>query len=205
MTERDVTEHRLTDAAGDFRVVVLGGTLSGQENLPCAAVFGTPTDGCLVRIHSRCLYGEIFGSVDCDCDAQLRNSIAEMRAAGAGVLIYLDQEGRGAGLFAKARGYQLTKTTGVDTFAAYRQMKLPEDSRSYEDAVELLSKLGLRRVTLMTNNPKKEMALKAAGIEVTQRPLVIDVGNEHARSYLAAKARRGHLIPALNTEVMSLF
>jgi 3,4-dihydroxy 2-butanone 4-phosphate synthase/GTP cyclohydrolase II len=123
-----------------------------------------------------------------------------MQKAGAGVLIYLDQEGRGSGLFAKARGYQLTKDSGMDTFSAYRHLELPEDSRSYEDAVELLKKLKLRYVTLMTNNPDKVMALKAAGIDVAQRPLVINVENEHARSYLAAKARSGHTIPVCTPE-----
>lgn len=198
MGKRDVTAHGLTGAGGDFNVVVLGGTLDGRENRPCAAVFGRPKDGCLVRIHSRCVYGEIFGSVDCDCREQLRRSIAKMRKAGSGVLIYLDQEGRGAGLHAKARGYQLSQRTGMDTFSSYQHLKLPEDSRSYEDAAKLLRKLRLRRVTLLTNNPAKVQALQVAGITVTLRPLVVPDLGKHAREYLAAKARRGHMISGWN-------
>lgn len=195
MGVRNLTEHELRHADGDFRVVVLGGDSDMHGNRPCAAVFGEPEDGCLVRIHSRCVYGEIFESVDCDCRDQLRRSMAMMRKAGAGVLIYLDQEGRGAGLLAKALGYQLTQSRGFDTFTSYRTLGLPEDSRSYEDAVAILRSLNLRRIRLLTNNPAKVAALSTADFQVEQQPFLVRGQSPEARRYLAAKARFGHTIP----------
>lgn len=168
-------------------------------NRPCAAVFGQPQDGCLVRIHSRCVYGEIFESVDCDCRDQLRNSMAMMRTAGAGVLIYLDQEGRGAGLLTKARGYQLSQEHGLDTFTSYRTLGVPEDSRSYEDAVAILRSLGLKRVRLLTNNPMKVAAL-SADFQVEQQRFLVPGQSPEARRYLAAKAEFGHTISIADLE-----
>jgi GTP cyclohydrolase II len=193
--ERNLTEHELRHADGDFRVVVLGEVSEMHGNQPCAAVFGEPTDGCLVRIHSRCVYGEIFESVDCDCRDQLRQSMAMMRKAGAGVLIYLDQEGRGAGLLAKALGYQLTQRQGLDTFSSYRKLGLLEDVRTYEDAVAILRSLNLKRVRLLTNNPAKVAALSTADFQVEQQPFLVRGQSPEARRYLAAKARYGHTIP----------
>jgi 3,4-dihydroxy 2-butanone 4-phosphate synthase/GTP cyclohydrolase II len=193
--ERNLTEHELRHADGDFRVVVLGDASDMHGNRPCAAVFGEPGDGCLVRIHSRCVYGEIFESVDCDCRDQLRQSMSMMRKAGAGVLIYLDQEGRGAGLLAKALGYQITQRQGLDTFSSYRSLGLPEDSRSYEDAVAILRSLKLRRIRLLTNNPAKVAALSTANFQVEQQPFLVRGQSPEARRYLAAKARFGHTIP----------
>lgn len=195
MGERNLTEHDLRHADGDFRVVVLGNDSDMHGNRPCAAVFGQPKDGCLVRIHSRCVYGEIFESVDCDCRDQLRQSMAMMRKAGAGVLIYLDQEGRGAGLLAKALGYQITQRQGLDTFSSYRSLGLPEDSRSYEDAVAILRSLNLRRIRLLTNNPAKVAALSTADFQVEQQAFLVRGQSPEARRYLAAKARFGHTIP----------
>jgi GTP cyclohydrolase II len=199
--ERNLTEHELRHADGDFRVVVLGDVSDMHGNQPCAAVFGEPTDGCLVRIHSRCVYGEIFESVDCDCRDQLRQSMAMMRKAGSGVLIYLDQEGRGAGLLAKALGYQLTQSNrNLDTFESYRKLGLPEDSRTYEDAVAILRSLNLNRVRLLTNNPAKVAALSTTDVQVEQHPFLVRGQSPEARRYLAAKARYGHTIPLAELE-----
>jgi GTP cyclohydrolase II len=200
--DRNLTEHELRHADGDFRVVVLGDVSDMHGNQPCAAVFGEPTDGCLVRIHSRCVYGEIFESVDCDCRDQLRQSMAMMRKAGAGVLIYLDQEGRGAGLLAKARGYQLTQTMGLDTFSSYRKLGLLEDCRTYEDAVAILRSLNLKRVRLLTNNPAKVAALSTADFQVEQQPFLVRGQSPEARRYLAAKAEFGHTIPLHELETL---
>ncbi|MEV4050884.1 GTP cyclohydrolase II RibA [Amycolatopsis sp. NPDC049688] len=182
MTE--VVEHTLQDVDGDFRVVVLSDT--EQPNPACAAVFGNPQDGCLVRIQSRCLYGEIFGSTNCDCLYQLEKSLEEIKR-NDGVLIYLDQEGRGAGLLTKARGYQLCQDTGIDTFAAYAAMNCKADSRSYEDAVALLKQLKLKEVTLLTNNPGKLAGLDIGEIKVRHRSLVIPKPGDHTLDYLVAK------------------
>ncbi|MET8853063.1 GTP cyclohydrolase II RibA [Amycolatopsis sp. NPDC004625] len=182
MTE--VVQHDLKDADGDFRVFVLDDT--EQANPACAAVFGTPRDGCLVRIQSRCLYGEIFGSTNCDCRYQLEKAIEEIKQH-SGVLIYLDQEGRGAGLVTKARGYRICQDTGVDTFAAYAAMERKADSRSYGDAVALLKQLELKEVTLLTNNPGKLDGLDVGGLKVRHRPLVMPEPGEHTVAYLVAK------------------
>jgi GTP cyclohydrolase II len=182
--------HSLTGAEGPFRVLVLKSGQSDEANPPCAAVFGEPGPGCLVRIHSRCLYGEVFDSLDCDCRAQLNRSLELIRAAGSGVLIYLDQEGRGAGLLAKARAYALSQELGIDSFSSYRELGLPSDLRNYDGAVDLLDELGLRKVTLLTNNPAKVAAVEEAGIEVVQRSLRISGLGERAREYLAAKDRQ---------------
>ncbi|MGW3964699.1 GTP cyclohydrolase II RibA [Amycolatopsis sp. NPDC005003] len=182
MTE--VVEHELQDSDGDFRVVVLDGTK--QPNPACAAVFGEPRDGCLVRIQSRCLYGEIFGSTNCDCRYQLDKSVEEIKQH-SGVLIYLDQEGRGAGLLTKARGYRLCQDTGMDTFAAYAALECKADSRSYGDAVALLKQLGLKEVTLLTNNPEKLAGLDVGGLKVRHRSLVMPEPGGHTLAYLVAK------------------
>jgi len=202
--ERNLTEHELRHADGGFRVVVLGGVSDMHGNRPCAAVFGEPTDGCLVRIHSRCVYGEIFESVDCDCRDQLRQSMVMMRGAGSGVLIYLDQEVRGAGLLAKARGYQLTQSQGLDTFSSYRMLGLAEDSRTYGDAVAILRSLKLKRVRLLTNNPAKVAALSTADFQVVQQPFLVPGQSAEARRYLAAKARYGHTIPLSELDLEDL-
>lgn len=182
MTE--VVEHALEDGHDSFRVVVLGDT--EEFNPASAAVFGDPQDGCLVRIQSRCLYGEIFGSTNCDCLFQLRKSLEEIKRH-SGVLIYLDQEGRGAGLLTKARGYRLCQDKGMDTFAAYSELRHKADTRSYGDAATLLKQLGLKEVTLLTNNPGKLQGLEVGGIKVRLRPLVMPEPGEHTRDYLVAK------------------
>ena len=190
MTE--TVQHELEGADGAFRVVVLDDHHE-QPNPACAVVFGEPVDGCPVRVHSRCLYGEIFEATTCDCLFQLRMSQKIIREHGSGVLIYLDQEGRGAGLLAKAKGYRLCQETGIDTFAAYAELEYKADSRSYQDAVALLKQLGLKEVSLLTNNPAKWEALAAAGIKVRQKPLIMPEPSDLARAYLAAKELQGHM------------
>lgn len=192
MTESLFTEHQLSRSDGKFRVVVLDNGNPQGLNAPCAAVFGDPQNDCLVRIHSRCVYGEIFGSDTCDCRGQLETSIGLMQQEGAGVLIYLDQEGRGAGLLAKARGYQISQETDCDTFASYAAQGLAADLRDYRDAVVLLNRLGLRSFRLLTNNPAKLVALEDV-FEVKRERLEVGV-SERGRQYLDAKRRYGHLI-----------
>jgi len=193
-------EHDLDGEYGPFRAVVL--EHRDGLNPPSAAVFGHPVDGCLVRVQSRCLYGEIFGSTNCDCLFQLRQSLEEIRRH-SGVLIYLDQEGRGAGLLAKAKGYQRSQAHGIDTFAAYAELGYKADSRVYDDAAALLKQLGLGEVTLMTNNPAKREALEVAGIKVTQKALVMPEPGEKARAYLAAKKLQGHVVAADHSDALA--
>jgi len=146
-------------------------------------------DPVLVRIHSACFTGEALGSLKCDCKAQLERALREINREGRGVVVYLFQEGRGIGLGNKIRAYAL-QTSGADTVDANRQLGFADDDREYSDALEILSELGVERVRLMTNNPLKLEALKAAGLEVTER-VSIEVGrNEVNASYLDTKRDR---------------
>ena len=157
-----------------------------------AAVYGEVRDGSLVRIHSRCMYSEVFASRECDCGWQLRRS-RELLAVQGGVLIYLDQEGRGAGLRAKADAYRLNHDDGLDTYQAYEKLGLPPDLRDYADAVQILNELGLDSVRLLTNNPGKIEALEKAGITVVHGPLQAQP-TPATVAYLRAKKRHGHLL-----------
>ena len=191
MPNESAIRHRLSRPDGAFEVIVLDRG-DDQLNPPCAAVFGQPADDCLVRIQSRCVYGEIFGADTCDCRAQLDRSIERIKAEGSGVLVYLDQEGRGSGLAAKAKGYQLTDQLQLDTFASYAHLGLAPDSRSFADAATLLAQLELRRVRLLTNNPDKVAALETAGLVVKRETLLTDAPSEYAFNYLLAKEEHGH-------------
>lgn len=188
------TAHRFTRNGHETRLRVLA--VDGNPDLGHLLIFGHPDDDCLVRVHSRCLYGEALGSQDCDCGPELHKSLDLIQAAGAGVLVYLEQEGRGAGLIAKALGYREAERTGADTFTAYRNLGYPADARHYQHAADSLIKLGLTRVRLLTNNPDKVEALRAAGLTVLPEPLYTRPLSERAAAYLDAKRRhRGHWIP----------
>ena len=157
-----------------------------------AAVYGEAQDGSLVRVHSRCMYSEVFASRECDCGWQLQRS-RELLTRHGGVLIYLDQEGRGAGLRAKADAYRMHQEDGLDTFQAYEKLGLPADARDYADAVQILKELGLASVRLLTNNPGKIEALENAGITVVRVPLQAKP-TPATVAYLRAKRLHGHLL-----------
>jgi GTP cyclohydrolase II len=185
-------EHKLGLKTGEVRVIVQP-PLSGEVSSACAFIFGDPGDGCLVRIHSRCLYGDVFGSTECDCGPQLQRSIELIRTAGSGLVIYLEQEGRGAGLLAKAMAYRYCEDRGADTFAAYAAMHLPPDCRSYDAAAMLIRQLGIQHVTLLTNNPEKVEGLRRQEIAVTRKSLRVPVSGAAAR-YLESKRQHGHML-----------
>lgn len=147
------TGHRFTRGGRDIRVrvhEVAGGADDGH-----VLVFGEPANGCLVRVHSRCLYGEALGSQDCDCGPELAKSLDHIQDEGAGVLVYLEQEGRGCGLVAKAHGYRESERSGADTFTSYERLGLPADARTYTHAATSLLALGLTRVRLLTTTPTR--------------------------------------------------
>ncbi|PMR66978.1 GTP cyclohydrolase II [Halomonas heilongjiangensis] len=161
-----------------------------------AVVIGEPEIGEVVplRLHSACLTGDLFGSLRCDCGEQLRNAVTEIEALGGGVLLYLAQEGRGIGLANKLRAYTL-QDSGLDTLDADRILGFGDDERHYGVAVDMLASLGIRRVQLLTNNPRKVAALTEGGIEVVARQALYGSLNDHNRRYLSAKAERaGHLL-----------
>jgi len=152
-------------------------------------------DGVLCRIHSACLTGDVLHSLRCDCGAQLEAALAAIEAEGSGIVIYLNQEGRGIGLFNKVRAY-LLQDEGHDTVEANELLGLPADDRDYGAAADALRALGIERVRLMTNNPSKVKALEAAGIRVEERVPLHAEPTDLNRSYLGAKRDRlGHLLP----------
>jgi GTP cyclohydrolase II len=147
----------------------------------------------LVRIHSQCLTGDVFGSLRCDCRQQLEMALTMIASAGAGVLIYEQQEGRGIGLMAKLRAYQL-QDAGLDTVEANEKLGFRADHRDFALPAQILRGLQLSQVRLLSNNPDKVSALERAGIQVVERvPCEIAV-QEHAESYLRTKKDKlGHL------------
>jgi 3,4-dihydroxy 2-butanone 4-phosphate synthase/GTP cyclohydrolase II len=147
----------------------------------------------LVRIQSRCVYGEVFQSHHCDCREQLERSADLIREEGSGILVYVDQEGRGAGLATKAKAYQASAETGIDTFSYYEGLGMASDPRTYEHVVSLLSELGVTEVRLLTNNPAKLTALIDAGMRASRVPIVVET-HALASDYLAAKRKQGHLL-----------
>ena len=148
----------------------------------------------LVRIHSQCLTGDVFGSVRCDCRQQLEMALSLIAKAGAGVLVYELQEGRGIGLMAKLQAYEL-QDKGLDTVQANEQLGFKADHREFQLPAEILKALGLKAVRLLSNNPQKVAALEAAGVKVTERvPCEVE---PHAASekYLRTKKQKlGHLL-----------
>lgn len=148
----------------------------------------------LTRIHSACLTGDLFGSLKCDCGDQLRGTVRRMSELGGGVVLYLDQEGRGNGIANKIRAYDL-QGQGFDTFDADEMLGFGFDQRRFDFAAEMLKMLGYESVRLMTNNPQKIEALRAAGLEVASTHRVLARHNPHNIQYLAAKRdRAGHLL-----------
>ncbi|MEM9754928.1 MAG: GTP cyclohydrolase II [Pseudomonadota bacterium] len=148
----------------------------------------------LTRLHSACFTGDVLGSLKCDCGPQLRGALAAMAAEGAGVLLYLNQEGRGIGLANKMRAYAL-QDQGFDTVEANHRLGFQDDERDFRLGAQLLSELGIKSVRLMTNNPRKVEIMAAQGIDVAERvPLVMEATPYNA-GYLATKAAKsGHLL-----------
>jgi GTP cyclohydrolase II len=182
------------DGAPDARVVAFRAPDSGIEHL--AIVIGRP-DGVaapLVRLHSECFTGDLLGSLRCDCGAQLRGAIQRMAAEGAGVLLYLAQEGRGIGLVNKLRAYAM-QDRGLDTVDANRALGWGADERNFMIAATMLEQLGVGAVRLLTNNPDKVASLEACGVRVIRRERHAFAPNGINDGYLATKAARfGHLL-----------
>ena len=186
---------RLPTRIGTFDAVAFSDSRSGTE--PIALVHGdvAARDAPLVRLHSECWTGDVLGSLRCDCGEQLGRALTAIVAEGAGVLIYLRQEGRGIGLANKLRAYAL-QDGGLDTVAANAALGLPVDAREYGAAAAILADLGLEQVRLMTNNPSKIAALEAHGIRVSERVPLPALPNPVNWPYLETKAARlGHVQP----------
>ena len=192
---RIVSRARLPVAgAEDTTIVAFRGRDAGQEHV--ALVIGEPNGTIpLVRLHSECLTGDVFGSLKCDCGPQLQQALRLIGDSGWGMLLYLRQEGRGIGLVNKLRAYQL-QDQGFDTVDANLRLGLPVDARGYAIAGRMLTLLGQARVRLLTNNPAKVAGLESAGITVAERVPHALPTNPHNAAYLETKrARTGHELP----------
>ena len=179
------------------RFMVFRGGPAARDQV--AVVVGNPDPSApvLVRAHSACLTGDLFGSLRCDCGDQLKNAMARMSAEGGGVLLYLDQEGRGIGIGNKMRAYAL-QDDGFDTIDADAVLGFSADERRYEYAASMLHKLGYRKITLLTNNPEKIGALTRAGIEVVGRQPLFGAVTVQNNDYLHTKEKRAnHLLQDL--------
>ena len=151
-------------------------------------------DAALVRVHSECLTGDIFHSQRCDCGDQLHNAMKMIAAEGKGAIVYLRQEGRGIGLHNKLKAYRL-QDQGLDTVEANEELGFPPDKRDYGIGAQILRDLGLRRLRIITNNPKKISRLQVYGIEIVEQVPIVIVPNEVNRRYLATKKEKmGHLL-----------
>ncbi|MBC7800733.1 MAG: GTP cyclohydrolase II, partial [Gemmatimonadaceae bacterium] len=179
----------------DARFVVFRSPSSARDQVAVIIGDPDPDQAVPVRMHSACLTGDLFGSLRCDCGDQLRQTMDALETGG--VLLYLDQEGRGIGLRNKLRAYAL-QDTGLDTIDADLNLGYGPDERRYEIAASMLRQLGLLRVRLLTNNPEKMAALAGAGIEVAGHTSLLGPMTKENRRYLAAKAERGgHMLEAL--------
>jgi GTP cyclohydrolase II len=161
-----------------------------QEHLAIVIGNPAPKQPVLTRIHSSCFTGDLLESLRCDCGEQLHGALATIVENGNGILLYLTQEGRGIGLVNKLRAYRL-QDHGFDTFEANEQLGFEADERVFSAAAQMLSDLGFSRVRLLTNNPRKVAALERCAITVEERVPHIFPANDHNKTYLKTKARRG--------------
>lgn len=166
----------------------------GEEHYAIEIGRADRTRPVLARLHSACFTGDVLGSLKCDCGPQLRGALAQMGREGTGVLLYLNQEGRGIGLANKMRAYAL-QDQGFDTVEANHRLGFEDDERDFRLGADILKSLGFSAVRLLTNNPKKVAMMEASGIGVAERVPLIVGENRHNTGYLATKARKsGHLL-----------
>lgn len=181
---------------GAEETVIVSFRVQGDEVVHLALIIGKALSNQLplVRVHSSCVTGDLLGSLRCDCGDQLQLALAAIKTAGYGVLLYLNQEGRGIGITNKLRAYQLQEQ-GMDTFEANHALGFEGDERDFAAASSILKSLGISKINLLSNNPHKVAELEKLGINIVQRvPLIAPTG-VHNRAYIAAKAQKaGHIL-----------
>ena len=191
---RKVAESKLPTEYGDFVSHAFESDLDGKVHLALTMGDVSKNDLVLVRVHSECLTGDVFHSLRCDCGSQLNAALRLIAENGSGVLLYMRQEGRGIGLVNKIKAYQY-QDEGLDTVEANEKLGFPPDLRDYGIGAQILISLGIKRITLMTNNPRKIVGLEGYGLEISDRkPLIIEP-NKHNEHYLKTKrSKLGHML-----------
>ncbi len=196
MGVKKVTASVLPTKQGTFKIIGYEATTRDRASPYVVLVKGdlskTPTP--LVRIHSQCLTGDVFGSTRCDCGDQLKSAMRQISKAGSGVIIYHPEEGRGIGLLNKLRAYEL-QDQGADTVEANKRLGFGADERDYAACAAILKDLGVQRVRMLSNNPRKLKALEAAGIQVLERISIEIAPRRSTQHYLKTKKEKlGHLL-----------
>ncbi len=194
---RQVATAKLPTEFGDFAIHAYEDRANGKEHV--ALVLGDIGDGhrVLVRVHSSCLTGDVFHSARCDCGPQLHTAMARVASEGRGIILYLNQEGRGIGLANKIRAYAL-QDEGYDTVEANERLGFGADQREYGLAVQMLSDLGVRSMRLLTNNPRKRAGVETHGMSVSELLPIEIPASEFTRRYLQTKKEKlGHLLSSV--------
>lgn len=190
-----VVEVDLPTRYGDFKLKAYKERLTEEVHLALTKGTWAENEPVLVRVHSQCITGDIFGSKCCDCGEQLAKAMRRVEAEGRGVVLYMKQEGRGIGLLNKLRAYKLQQEKGLDTVEANQALGFKMDHRDYGIGCQILRDLGVRRLRLMTNNPKKRVGLSGYGLEIAERvPIEIPPNDINARYLRTKRDRMGHLI-----------
>ncbi|PZC49831.1 MAG: 3,4-dihydroxy 2-butanone 4-phosphate synthase / GTP cyclohydrolase II [Chloroflexi bacterium] len=198
-----VAETKLPTQYGEFKAVAYASIIDSDEHVVLVKGDISTNDPVLVRVHSQCLTGDTFGSQRCDCGEQIHRSLEAIQAEGRGVFLYMRQEGRGIGLHNKLRAYQL-QDAGLDTVEANEKLGFPADLRWYGIGAQILVDLGIKRIRLLTNNPKKVVGLDGYGLEIMERVPIQIPANKTNRAYLNTKLTKlGHLLDSDLLEIDS--
>jgi 3,4-dihydroxy 2-butanone 4-phosphate synthase/GTP cyclohydrolase II len=193
LVERQVRV-QLPTAHGDFELIAFRQTNTGEEHLALVKGDWRSDEPVLVRVHSSCVTGDIFGSCRCDCGPQLHRAMEMIDAAGKGVIVYMQQEGRGIGLINKLKAYKLQEE-GADTVEANVMLGFDMDARDYGVGAQILHELGVRKMRLLTNNPRKRTGLIGYGLEIVENVAIEIAANPHNERYLRTKKNKlGHLL-----------
>jgi 3,4-dihydroxy 2-butanone 4-phosphate synthase/GTP cyclohydrolase II len=180
---------------GDFKMIAFENDLDNLTHIALVKGEIDPEQPAMVRVHSECMTGDIFGSMRCDCGNQLHQAMAMIHKEGCGVILYLRQEGRGIGLINKLKAYELQRVRGMDTVEANLELGFKDDMRDYGIGAQMLVNLGVRKMRLLTNNPKKMVGLQGYGLSVVEQVPIEVEPNEHNRCYLECKKlKMGHTL-----------
>jgi len=195
LVKREAEARIPTEDAGLFKAVVYTNSIDDLEHIALVKGDITQVERVLVRVHSECLTGDVFGSARCDCGSQLKAAMKMIDQEGAGVVLYMRQEGRGIGLVNKLKAYCLQDDEGMDTVEANLSLGFKSDLRDYGIGAQILRDLGVSKMAILTNNPKKIVGLEGYGLEVVARfPLEMEASEENKGYLLCKRDRMGHLI-----------